>query len=324
VTWLERNQVACYLLALAVGAGVGLAVPALRGPAAATTTPVLAVLLYVTFLGIPLVGGRRGSPDPRFALALVGLNAVAAPLVAFGLTRLVAFDASLEIGALLVLLAPCIDYVVVFAGLAGGASRRLLAAPPLLMLGQVLLVPVYLRLFAGAEVADAIEIGPFLEAFVWLVVVPFASAWLAQVVARRSRRARRFAGAAGTAMVPVMMATLAVVVCSQIGAVVGRAHEVAWLVPVYVLFAGAMTAIGVAASRVLRLEAPEGRAATFSGVTRNSLVVLPLALALPGDHGLATVAVVAQTLVELIVMVVLVAAVPRLVPLRRRGSRSAR
>ena len=51
----------------------------------------------------------------------------------------------------------------------------------------------------------------------------------------------------------------------------------------------------------------------FSGVTRNSLVVLPLALALPDGTGLAALAVLTQTLVELLVMLALVALVPRVV-----------
>jgi ACR3 family arsenite efflux pump ArsB len=50
----------------------------------------------------------------------------------------------------------------------------------------------------------------------------------------------------------------------------------------------------------------------FSVATRNSLVVLPLALALPPSLGLAPLAVVTQTLVELVAMVVLVRLVPRL------------
>jgi ACR3 family arsenite transporter len=51
----------------------------------------------------------------------------------------------------------------------------------------------------------------------------------------------------------------------------------------------------------------------FSGATRNSLVVLPLALALPASLSLAPVVVVTQTLVELIGMVIFVRLVPRLV-----------
>lgn len=55
------------------------------------------------------------------------------------------------------------------------------------------------------------------------------------------------------------------------------------------------------------------RALVFSGATRNSLVVLPLALALPASLSLAPVVVVTQTLVELVGMIVFVRVVPRLV-----------
>lgn len=53
---------------------------------------------------------------------------------------------------------------------------------------------------------------------------------------------------------------------------------------------------------------------TFSAATRNSLVVLPLALALPEDlRGLAAAAVITQTLVELVGELIYVRVVPALV-----------
>jgi arsenite efflux pump ACR3 and related permeases (arsenite efflux pump ACR3 or related permease) len=57
----------------------------------------------------------------------------------------------------------------------------------------------------------------------------------------------------------------------------------------------------------------ERLALAFSGTTRNSLVVLPLALALPDSMGMAPIAVVAQTLVELVVMAIGVRLLPRLI-----------
>ena len=48
-------------------------------------------------------------------------------------------------------------------------------------------------------------------------------------------------------------------------------------------------------------------------MTRNSLVVLPLALALPEGLEIAALAVVTQTMVELVAMVILVKLVPRLI-----------
>ena len=58
-------------------------------------------------------------------------------------------------------------------------ADRLLAATPLLMLAQMVLLPVWLRLFAGAGVVESVEMGPFISAFIWLIVVPLLAAFSA-------------------------------------------------------------------------------------------------------------------------------------------------
>jgi ACR3 family arsenite efflux pump ArsB len=88
-----------------------------------------------------------------------------------------------------------------------------------------------------------------------------------------------------------------------------------------------MVPVGMLTGRVAGLDVPGKRAVVFSGATRNSLVVLPLVLALPAAFDLAPLVVVAQTLVELVVMVVFVKVVPRVIPRgapASRGSGSSR
>ncbi|MEW1921829.1 bile acid:sodium symporter [Pseudarthrobacter oxydans] len=58
------------------------------------------------------------------------------------------------------------------------------------------------------------------------------------------------------------------------------------------------------------MDAASAKAVIFSGATRNSLVVLPLVLALPEPLALVSLVVVTQTLVELIGMVAYVKIVP--------------
>ncbi|MGO1948572.1 MAG: bile acid:sodium symporter [Mycobacteriaceae bacterium] len=317
VDWLDRHQVTLYLAALLVGGVVGMGVPDVAGPAETSINPVLVLLLYATFLGVPFAGIVRALRDWRF-LATVGvLNFVVVPVVVWLVSRLVADDEVLLVGVLFVLLAPCIDYVIVFTGLAGGAADRLLAAAPLLMLAQMALLPVFLWLFVGSGVVDSVEMGPFIEAFLVLIVLPLVAAGLTQWASSRAG-AVGFAGRAlegfmAAAMVPLMMLTLAVVVASQIHGVSEQWEALLRVVPVYVVFAVVMTALGWAAGRAAGLDVPGRRAVLFTGVTRNSLVVLPLVLALPAAYALAPLVVVTQTLVELIAMVVLVRVVPRLV-----------
>lgn len=158
VEGLERWQVPVYLGALVVGAGAGLAVPAVAGPAEHAITPVLGLLLFATFLGVPFSGIGAALRDTRFLATVFVVDFLAAPAIAWALSRMVADDAALLVGVLLVLLTPCVDYVIVFTGLAGGAQDRLLAASPLLMLGQMVLLPAYLWLFAGPEFASAVDL----------------------------------------------------------------------------------------------------------------------------------------------------------------------
>ena len=98
-----------------------------------------------------------------------------------------------------------------------------------------------------------------------------------------------------------------------------RLGDLLAIIPVYVVFLIVMAFAGVVVGRGFRLDVASTRAVTFSGATRNSLVVLPLALALPVGYEAAAAAIVTQTLVELIGMVAYVWAIPRLVPDRSRA-----
>jgi ACR3 family arsenite transporter len=75
-----------------------------------------------------------------------------------------------------------------------------------------------------------------------------------------------------------------------------------------------MAVVGRAAGRAPRFDAPAARAPLFTGATRNSLVVLPLALALADAYALTAAVIVTQTLVEVLGMVAYVHVVPRLLP----------
>ncbi|MEV7283243.1 bile acid:sodium symporter [Streptomyces sp. NPDC093252] len=311
---MEHHQVPVYLAAMAAGGLLGWTAPGLGPGLEHTINPVLGALLFVTFLQVPAAELVRSLRDGRFLSAALAVNFVVVPLVVAAMFAFLPDDRAVRLGVLLVLLCPCVDYVIVFSGLAGGSSRRLLAATPVLLVAQMLLLPGFLYLFMGPDLADTVEAGPFVEAFVVLIVVPLALAWALQAWAARAPGGRRVSDAATTTMVPLMAATLLVVVASQVPKLGDRLSDVAAVVPFFALFLVVMAFAGKGVARLLRLDASAGRAIVFTGATRNSLVVLPLALALPGDMAVAAVVVVTQTLVEVVGMVAYVRLVPRLVP----------
>src|SRR5690606_7213657 len=81
----------------------------------------------------------------------------------------------------------------------------------------------------------------------------------------------------------------------------GSVADTIWpVIPVYVAFAIAAPLLGWLVGRVFRLEAGAGRALAFSTGTRNSLVILPLALSVPGSLPVLPAVIVTQTLIDLL------------------------
>lgn len=313
--WLQRHQIAVYAVAVAFAAVLGSywASPPLA--LQRLIDPVLAVLLYVTFLEIPFVRFRRAFTDTRFLAAALGMNFLVVPAVAWTLTRFLPPDPALLVGVFLVLLTPCVDYVIAFTGLAGGDAERLTATTPVLLLAQLLFLPAYLWLFVGARAASLVDAAPFVEAFALIIALPLLAAWATEAWADRRPAGRRWQAAMGWLPVPLMAVTLFVVIASQLPRVAESLHRVAVVVPVYLAFLVVVPVLAALAVRALRLDVAVGRALVFTAVTRNSLVVLPLALALPAAYHVVPAVVVTQTLVELLGMLVLTRVVPRwLVP----------
>lgn len=83
---------------------------------------------------------------------------------------------------------------------------------------------------------------------------------------------------------------------------------------VFAIYLVAAMALGVAMARAVRLQTGPARTLVFSLGTRNSFVVLPFALALPGSWDIAVIVIVLQSLVELWGMVAYLWVVPRLLP----------
>lgn len=308
---LETRQIAIYFCAVVLAAVIALLIPGTTMLEAAIN-PALALMLYVTFLQVPLAELRRAFGQIRFLLALLLANFVVIPLLVAGLIQLMPDDPMLRLGVLLVLLTPCIDYVVTFAHLGRADARLLLAATPALLLVQMLLLPAYLSMFLGKDAAKLVQVGPFVHAFVWLIAVPWALAVGTQWWAAKSATGSRAASALGLLPVPATALVLFVVIAAvlpQLGPALGVALAV---VPIYIAFALVAPLLGWLVARAFKLDTKASRSIAFSTGTRNSLVVLPLALAIPGAVPILPAIIVTQTLVELLSELVYVRLIAKL------------
>lgn len=296
---MENRQIAIYFCTVAAAAVFAFAVPGTTVFETAVN-PALALMLYVTFLQVPVAELKRAFGQVRFLTALLVANFVVVPLLVAVLVQFLPADPMVRLGVLLVLLTPCIDYVVTFSHLGRADARLLLAATPALLIAQMLLLPGYLAVFLGEDAARLVQLGPFVDAFIWLIAVPLVLAALTQVWAARNQAASRVATTLGLLPVPATALVLFVVIAAVVPQLGPATDSALSVVPIYVAFAIIAPVLGWLVARLFRLEAAAGRSIAFSAGTRNSLVVLPLALAVPGAVPVLPAIIVTQTLVELL------------------------
>jgi ACR3 family arsenite efflux pump ArsB len=317
---LERNQVAIYFFAVVAAAAVSYVWPG-SGTLEPLINPALALMLFVTFLQVPLSHLGRAFTDVRFLSALMVGNFVVVPPLVAGLSLFLPADPLLLMGVLFVLLTPCVDYVVTFAHLGRSDAKSLLAATPLLLLAQMVLLPFYLRVLIGDEAAGLVNAGPFMHAFVVLIAGPLLLAGVLQLLASKAQPVEAAVKLISILPVPATALVLFVVVCAvipQLGLASGSVLRVA---PIYVAFAVIAPIAGWLVARAFSLPVYQCRAVAFSTATRNSLVVLPLALAVPGAMPVIPTVIVTQTLVELMAELIYIRVMPRLCtrPVSRMG-----
>lgn len=308
---LEARQIIIYLGTVIVAITIAMFFPGTT-VLENTINPLLALMLFVIFLQVPLAALKQSLIQLRFLTALLIVNFVIVPLLVTALFQFVPTDPIVRLGVLLVLLTPCIDYVITFAHLGRADARLLLAATPVLLIVQMLLLPLYLGLFLGDSASRLVQLTPFLQAFIWLIFIPFTFARLVQIWAGRKLTGKRFATALGFLPVPATAMVLFVVIATVVPQLGPAFSMVVKVIPIYIVFAIVAPIVGWFIARLFQLNVFASRSVAFSASTRNSLVVLPLALAIPGAIPTLPAIIVTQTLVELISELIYVRLIPKL------------
>lgn len=308
---LEEKQIGIYIITIIVSVFVGLNWNN-SNILEKTIEPIIGILLYSMFCQIPFLELKQVLKNRSFFKALLFGNFVLIPLLVWILISIFPTTSIITLGILLVLLTPCIDYVIVFSHLGKGNSKAVLASTPLLFIFQMLLLPLYLWVFLGKETINIIEITPFVKAFIYLIVIPFLLSIVTQVVSKSNNKAgKAILDFSGWLPVPFMALTFFVVIASQIGVLYNNPEPILKVVPIYVAFAIIAPSVGKLSAKIFKVDIYDSRAISFSTSTRNSLVVLPLAFALPApENKLVAVVIVTQTIVEIFFELIYIKAIP--------------
>jgi ACR3 family arsenite transporter len=309
---LERHQVWIYLAAILTGLASGSVAPDVSGAFEALLWPALGLLLYATFTQVPLTHLPQAFRDRRFIGAVLVGNFLLIPLVIWGLAAFLPDDPAVRLGVLLVLLVPCTDWFITFTHLGGGDTRRAIAATPLNLLAQIALLPIYLLIFMGDAFLQLLAADRIATVFLVLILLPLLAAWLTERWVERGPERSEVVERLGWLPVPLLALVVFLIAASQVQAALGAIPVMGQVLGVLIAFLIAAAVLGVGLGRLFRLPVGAARALIFSLGTRNSFVVLPLALALAPPWQTATVVIVFQSLVELFGMVAYLWAIPKI------------
>ena len=307
---LEQHQVWVYLIAILAGMLIGWGWPGKTRHWELLLWPALGMLLYSTFTQVPLIHLASAFRDRHFIAALLLGNFVLMPVVIAGLLLLLPDIPAIRLGVLLVLLVPCTDWFISFSHLGRGDSARAIAATPVLLLAQLALLPGYIWLFMGDLAIEVTLGGHLLPAFFGLIITPLVLAWLTERAAEKHPPAKALVSRLGWLPVPLLGLVVFLIAGSQASLVIHEGAILWQVLLVFVLYLALAATIGKYLSRAFSLTAAAGRTLTFSLGTRNSFVMLPLALSLPDAWRAAVVVIVFQSLVELFGMLVYLRWIP--------------
>jgi len=302
---LERNQIWFYLMALAIGAGWGWHQPEAAKGLESWIAIALGLLLYTTFCQVPFLQLRQAFHHRRFMVALILANFVIVPGVVWLLVHLLLNDPKLQFGVFLVLLVPCTDWFLTFTYLGQGNLKLAIAATPILLLLQSLLLPLYLWFFTDGQVHHAINPTEFLHAFLGLILLPMSLALCTEQWAKFHPAGEPWLKFTAWLPIPLLSLVLLLIAAIQVKALSGR--SLTSMGNVILLFVAFLVINGYLSrwiGQLFALETTANRTLTFSLGTRNSFVVLPVALALPESWSAVVTIVVLQPLVELTGMMV--------------------
>ncbi|MEX1028307.1 MAG: arsenic resistance protein, partial [Candidatus Paceibacterota bacterium] len=263
-----------------------------------------------TFLQVPLLQFRQALSDVRFLAAMLTANFVFVPFVVWGLLWLLPPSPPIHLGVALVLLTPCTDWMNTFTLLGKGDAHRTLAATPLLLITQIILLPVFLWLLLESDTSRMVATGPFLRAFAGLVVLPLLLAWLTEWWSKRNERVAHWIGMSSPLPVVLLALVVLVIAASQVQQVLDHVRQLTQVTLIFVLYVALAAVIGRMTVWLYSLSPRAGRGVIFSTGTRNSFVVLPMALALPSEWQLAVAVIVIQAFVEMLGMLVFIRLVP--------------
>lgn len=307
---LDRTQPFLLLTAIALGLSLAYLVPAFASLLTPLVTIGVFLVIYFIMLGVTMHGIMHAFRRWKPTLIAIGINFLIVPLIAWTLGSLfLRNDPEIWVGLILYLVTPCIGWYLMFTELAKGDVELGISLLFWNVALQIVLLPVYMALLAGAVVQ--IELTNILQSVLLFLVLPLALAGVTRWFLRRLSIPLETAKA--KIRLPylktiTLMTVITAMFASQGAVLFENPSVVLKMILPGLLFFGIAFLIAIIASRIFQLTYPEFALLSFTTTARNSEVSLAVAVTAFASPLVALTVVIGPS-IELPILILILRAV---------------
>jgi ACR3 family arsenite efflux pump ArsB len=279
--------------------------------------PFLMVLLFLIFLKVEVKDIAHSFKNVRFSSTALLLNFVWTPI--FALILGYAFlTGDLRIGFLMLLIAPCTDWFMVFTAMSKGNVSLSASILPLNLVIQLLFFPLFLFLYLGA--GTSFDMGSLLFNIVYVLAIPFIVANIIKAIIKAMGKKKELDEKLGVHGDNMQLFILCLAVFAMFAPHGGMIVDdpmilVRMLIPLCLFFTLNFI-ISRAVGKALKFPFDDTTSLTFTVMARNSPLALAIAVAAFPESPLIALALIVGPLIELPIL-----SLSSAVVLRMRGKK---
>ncbi|MDR0550906.1 MAG: bile acid:sodium symporter [Spirochaetaceae bacterium] len=187
MSFLSKFQPVFIILSALAGIALGKLIPILQTYAGNCVDFFLICMLFFVFLNVKIKEISKSFSNLRFSISALIINFIFTPLFTFVLSKLfIPGQIDLQIGFIMLMVTPCTDWYLIFTGAAKGNVPLGASILPLNLILQIVLLPVYLRLFMSTHIS--FELNIIFMSILFVLIIPLAAANALKFAIRKVKR----------------------------------------------------------------------------------------------------------------------------------------
>lgn len=279
MSFLSKFQPVFIVLSAFAGIIIGKLVPFAGQNAGNCIEVFLMVMLFFVFLNVNMKEISKSFSDLRFSVSALLINFVFTPLFTFVLAKLfLSGQIDLQTGFIMLMVTPCTDWYLVFTGVANGNVSLGASILPLNLVLQIILLPLYLFLFMGTEIA--FELSTIMRSILLVLVVPLAAANAVKLIVNKigwKKRLDKLLKKADDIQFVLLCLAIIAMFASQGVLLLDNTILFVKLLPPLLLFFAVVFGVSFFAGKLLKLPFENTVPLIFTTSARNSPVSLAIA-----------------------------------------------